>query len=660
MRKRQVHLDFHTSEHIENIGVKFSKENFQKMLKTGHVDSITLFSKCHHGWAYHPSNANQTHPHLKFDLLGAEIEAAKEIGVKTPIYLSAGLDEKYAVSHKDEIALGIPDTEPDFSFPHYHRLCMNTPYLDTLLDQITEVLQRYDGDGIFLDIVGVHKCYCKSCLQTMQERGWAVEDEEKAQALAEEVYANYTRRVRETIDAVKPGHPVFHNAGHITAGKRYIAEMNTHLELESLPTGGWGYDHFPLSAAYARILGMDYLGMTGKFHKSWGEFGGFKHPNALRFEAALSIANGACVSVGDQLHPSGEMDEATYKTIGEAYAEVEAIEPWLTKGEFCSEIALLSQEAVMEYYDHPDFDKIGRNFNGNSGAGRILLEGQYLFDVADTDTDLSKYKVVILPDTILLDEKLAAKLKEFTANGGKVLATGISGVNKEKTAYALDFGAKYICESEYNPDYLRVKEDLKTLYKTDYVIYSQSQKIELAGGEELAGHIKPFFNRTCEHFCSHRHSPSSGESYGAGVVEGKDGIVIPWNIFEEYAVHGALIAKEIVHFALNRLLGDNKRVQTNLPSKGITTLVDCGTFFRNHLLYASPIKRGDGIEIVEEILPVYNVDVKVKVGDKNIKAVYTVPQKEKISFVQNGDTVSYTLPKLENHQVVILDTKTLG
>ena len=46
MRRRQVHLDFHTSEAIEGIGSQFSKENFQAMLKKGHVDSITVFSKC--------------------------------------------------------------------------------------------------------------------------------------------------------------------------------------------------------------------------------------------------------------------------------------------------------------------------------------------------------------------------------------------------------------------------------------------------------------------------------------------------------------------------------------------------------------------------------------------------------------------------------------
>ena len=66
---RQVHLDFHTSEKIDGVGSRFSKENFAEALREGHVNSITLFSKCHHGWAYHPSTANKQHPTLNFDLL---------------------------------------------------------------------------------------------------------------------------------------------------------------------------------------------------------------------------------------------------------------------------------------------------------------------------------------------------------------------------------------------------------------------------------------------------------------------------------------------------------------------------------------------------------------------------------------------------------------
>ena len=93
MNFRQIHLDFHTSEHIDEIGADFSREQFADALKNGRVDSITVFSKCHHGWSYHPTEVGQVHPHLSFDLLGKQIAAAHEIGVKTPVYLSAGFDE---------------------------------------------------------------------------------------------------------------------------------------------------------------------------------------------------------------------------------------------------------------------------------------------------------------------------------------------------------------------------------------------------------------------------------------------------------------------------------------------------------------------------------------------------------------------------------------
>ncbi len=101
MRFRQVHLDFHTSEHIPDIGKRFDKKQFQNALKLGHVDSITVFSKCHHGWSYHPTKSNRMHPELSFDLLGAQIEAAHEIDVRTPVYISAGFDEKYAHEHPE-------------------------------------------------------------------------------------------------------------------------------------------------------------------------------------------------------------------------------------------------------------------------------------------------------------------------------------------------------------------------------------------------------------------------------------------------------------------------------------------------------------------------------------------------------------------------------
>ncbi len=236
MRFRQVHLDFHTSEAIDRVGSQFEKGQFQEMLQLGHVDSITVFSKCHHGWAYHPSKANKMHPGLSFDLLGAMIEAAHEIGVKTPVYLSAGLDERLAVDHPEWWIRPRYGEQGDLFRPGYHQFCLNTPYLDILLAQIDEVVENYDADGIFLDIVGVRECYCASCVAAVRAEGQDPRDLQVMQPLWERTYANYTRRVEETVHALRPGLPIFHNGGHIRRGRRDLAQMNTHLELEATTT----------------------------------------------------------------------------------------------------------------------------------------------------------------------------------------------------------------------------------------------------------------------------------------------------------------------------------------------------------------------------------------------------------------------------------------
>ncbi len=644
---RQVHLDFHTSEAIDGIGSAFSREQFQSMLKEGHLSSITVFSKCHHGWAYHPSRANEMHPGLKFDLLAAQIEAAHEIGVKTPVYLSAGFDEKAYRAHPEWQMVG---REGSYSplVVTYHGMCFNSPYLDYLLAQVKEVCENYDADGIFLDIVGERECYCSHCMRTMLERGWDPNDPESARKLGREVYANYTRRVRETVDSVKPGLPVFHNGGHIIVGRRDLAYMDTHLELESLPTGGWGYDHFPMSAAYTRGLGLEVMGMTGKFHTTWGEFGGYKHKNALRYEAALSIANGAKCSVGDQLHPNGEMNAATYKLIGAAYAEVEQKEGWCDDVKSVADIGVLSVEAFTNDRVHP------ANI-ATAGVTRMLLEGKYLYDVLDQESDLTPYKVLILPDIITLTGNMKKKVDAFVAAGGKLLASGDSAIVNGAMQY--DLGCSYVGKSAHQPGYVNPLVPLKNLDPAAYVVYEEANQVTLSEtGLELANREEPYFNRTVAHFCSHQHAPNSGKIEGSAVTVGADGAYICWKVFREYATKASLILREVVTATLDRLLGQKKTLETNLPAQGVTTLMDQAGEHRlvNHLLYASPVKRGDGIEIIEDILPVYDVSVTLRPG-KEIQKVYLAPQMEALPFTQENGAVSYTVPKLECHQMVVLD-----
>lgn len=653
MRFRQVHLDFHTSEHIEDIGKKFDKKQFQTALKKGHINSITLFSKCHHGWAYHPSKANEIHPHLDFDLLGAQIQAAHEIGVKTPIYLSAGLDEKMTHRHPEWLVRNLDESTTwakDFTEPGYHKMCMSSPYLDYLVKQIEEVCKNYDADGIFLDIAGVQPCYCQNCIAKREELGLNPYDENDVLKHAETVYKRYAEKTRAAVDKYKPNLPLFHNGGHIRQGRRDLVNYNTHLELESLPTGGWGYDHFPFSARYCQGLGVDYLGMTGKFHGSWGEFGGFKHPNALRFEVALAAANGAKCSVGDQLSPSGEMDMVTYDLIGSAYSELEEKEEWLDNVESVADIAIISPEAYVGDLSTGQMTKVD---DSGSGVCRIMLEGKYLFDVIDFESDLSKYKVIILPDVIRADTDFAKRLREFCDCGGKVLATGKSALYENSNEFCLNLGAEWIKENPYKPDYFRPLEKIKDMGDTGYIMYGNGEKIRCIGNE-LGIRENPYFNRTRAHFCSHQHTPNSCEYGGAGMTEGKDGIYIAWNIFADYAQSGELHLKQMAIFALDRLLDSAKTLKTNLPAQGIVTLMKQSDRLICHLLYASPVKRGNGIEVIEDIVPIYNVELAIKT-DKKINKVYLAPQKEDIDFTYDNGYISVKLAKIECHQMVVFE-----
>ncbi len=646
MNFRQVHLDFHTSEKIKGIGSEFSKENFQAMLRLGHVNSITVFSKCHHGWSYHPTKASVQHPELKFDLLKAQIEAAHEIGVKTPVYISAGLDEKYALDHPDWLVRNQDQSTTwvkDFRTPGYHKYCFNSEYLDVLLSQITEVVENYDADGIFLDIVGVTPCYCCNCLKIMRAEGLDPENLQDVYALAERTYKKYTDAVEKTIHSIKPDMPIFHNSGHITRGRRDLAHMNTHLELESLPTGGWGYDHFPLSARYVQGLGMEFLGMTGKFHQSWGEFGGYKHPNALKYEVALAAANGAKCSIGDQLHPSGKMDEATYSLIGEAYGYLEQIEEWCDNVKSVAEVGVLSVQSVN------GMEPGNRECSSDNGAVRMLLEGKYTFDVIDLESDSSKYNVIIMPDNIRLNDKAKAYIDEFIKNGGKIIASGLSPVADERMAF--DLGAEYIGKNEFQPTYIRPSFELKSLGNAAFVTYSASYNVKAS---VIEGYIQnPYFNRSIEHFSSHRHAPCANENSSPAITIGKDGAYLAWNIFEDYAEAGSLFLKEVFFHVLDNMLGE-RMIKTNLPAQGIMTVQEQESRYVAHMLYAAPVTRGTKTQIIEDLIPILDTELEIKLPTAP-KNVYLAPQMTEIPYELDGTTVKLKVDKFEGHQMIVFD-----
>lgn len=105
------------------------------------------------------------------------------------------------------------------------------------------------------------------------------------------------------------------------------------MRYRHLPSGEWGYLHFPLLVNFHNRFNAPLVGMNGKFHLSWGDHGSLKNQQALEFEAFRMIANGCMVCVGDQLHPRGQMNHSASKRLGKVYETIEHLEPSALTGQ---------------------------------------------------------------------------------------------------------------------------------------------------------------------------------------------------------------------------------------------------------------------------------------------------------------------------------------
>jgi hypothetical protein len=654
LRFRQIHLDFHTTQHITGIGAQFDPDEFAGTLAAAHVNSITCFSRCHHGWLYHDSERfpELRHPHLTRNLLAEQIEACHARNIRVPIYITVRWDHRASREHPEWVCRdenGAAYGTRPYQAGFYNHLCVNTSYVDFLEAQTIEVCETLPVDGIFFDICAPIDCSCQTCQAGMKAAGLDASDRDARWTYAHEVLWAFQERLFRAVRSRHPEATVFFNSGHVGPYHRQMIHSFTHLELESLPSGGWGYMHFPVAQRFARNLGVDTMGMTGKFHTAWGDFSSYKNPPALEFEVLHMLALGAKCSIGDQLHPSGKIDAETYKLIGGAYAKVEASEPWCVGAKPLVDIGLLTPEEFVPGGQGQIPDSI-------FGATRMLQELRQQFDIIDSQSDFNQYRLLILPDEEQVSKALAAKLSAYLAARGKIIASHRSGLNPEGTEFALaELGVKYLGEAEYSPDFIVPDKLGGPRAATGQVMYLKGTAVEaLPGSEVLSPMLRPYFNRTWEHFCSHRHTPIGGEATYPGAVRTGNCIYLMHPIFTQYCQWAPLWCKQLVAGALELLLPD-PLVQATAPSATLMTLNDQPAEKRLvlHALYYVPERRARELDVIEEVVPIFDIPVSLK-ASRAVTGVRLVPQGESLPFTEAQGRVEFVIPRIEGQQLVEL------
>ena len=646
---RQVHLDFHTSQFIPGIAEHFDSKAFAKTFADANVESVTVFARCHHGYVYYNSEANPEliHPNLSNkNLLLEQIDALHAAGLRAPVYTTIRWDLYTASRHPEWLVRnkkgehqGGPFTEPGF----YQSLCVNTGYWGFLKTHVTELLTLLKGkcDGFFFDITGIQLCWCTACLSLMHKQGIDVNCDTAVRVFAKESIDLFKERLTALVRQHSVDCTIFYNAGHVGPCTRVSADSYSHFELESLPAGGWGYLHYPVSARFARTLGKDCMGMTGKFHTSWGDFHSLKNQAALEYECFRMLSYGQAVSIGDQLEPFGQLNPATYKLIGGVYKRIKECEPWARPSAPLAEAALITSENIL--FEHAIPDSI-------MGAVQMLEELAIQFDIIDTKGEFAQYKLIILPDDLVADTALQQRLDDYVAAGGAVIACYKGGANADGQ-YPSCYSAEYEGVNENYPDFILSEGPLSANLEpdTEYVMYKPGVKIStIAAKTTLQAHA-PYFPRVGEKFCSHKYTPSAkGDAYPVALKNGRV-ILFAHPIFEQYRDNAPRWCKTLIDNAVSLLL-PARLVRHNGPSTMTVSLLDQPELNRAvaHLLSYVPVRKSATIDIIEERTVLHDVRLEVCLPGKEITSARIVPEGVPLEL-QNGVV---TIPKLDGYAVV--------
>ena len=656
---RQIHLDFHTSEKIDGIGEKFDKKQFQEALKKGNVNSINVFAKGHHSWSYYNTKVGKRHPNLNFDLLKAQIEACHEIGVRVQAYITVGWSANDAMEHPEWITLNkdrksnylemTKKLKPGDKFPWgWAELSPEGEYLELILAQTKEVARDYDIDGLWFDIIPFDSPnYNEASIKDMKANGITIDDDNAVREYHAKKMQLFLDKTSGILKKYKPNASLFYNwTTHLTSNgntfKHSFYNYNTKQDLEDLPTTWGGYDILPMRAKYFANTDKPLVAMSGKFHTSWGEFGGFKHKDAIMYEAAAMVAFGASPNFGDQLHPSGEMDMGTYTNIGYAFDYVEKIESYgVGAGHFASLGVWMTLDSKAD-----------------EGLTRMLLENQYNFEVVNNKKDWGYLKTIIVPSAAInLKPEDIKRLRQFKERGGTIVAMGKALLNTEKNEFELDLGVDYIGLPEKDVDYTVVHPTIGDgLVPTPFLNYEPALKVNPKPEAKILAAIRePYFSRTLGYYSSHLNTPYQlDNAEHPAVVQYGNTLYFAHELDKAYFKHGARIHRDMFMNALDQVHKE-RYLKVDLPSAGRANLLHQPKKKRYvaHLLYAPAHQRGRA-QVIEDLIPIYNTKVTANLP-KTIKKAYLIPSGEQLEIDRNEKDVTVEVEMFKAHTAIVFE-----
>lgn len=621
--KRAIHFDFHTMPGIDDFGENFNAEEFALSMKDANVEYVNVFARCNLGYSYYPTKVGTMYKPMKGNMCEEIVSALKKHSIGVTLYINGGLNHHMMI--KNPGIMKINKDGQSYSNPHenmnfFRTPCFNSEYREHLLSEIKEVLQM-DPDGIFIDCMIPRSCYCPRCIEKMLEKGIDINDDNAVSDYSVDVIKEVLSDIRKIVPKDKR---LFLNS--------YLCEdlfdYVSHVELECLPTdpGEWGYDFIAAMAPYQRMYKNDKVYMTGCFIGSWGDFGGKKSIAAIENDVYDALLYGYTPSIGDHMHPRDGINKSLYKEIGKIYDYVKKLEKWTDNSTPLCDVAIL-RNLCKNQVTTPSVPASAK------GAARLVSELKLCYDIVNENMDLNRYKLLILPEEIIITDKLNEKLKNFK---GSILSCG----NAYKEGGLWDYFEAY-------------KDDNTDCYYQygDEVFGGYSVGIKMKSKYSISNYIEPYFKRCFDGTNAYFYNPPKDTKGFSAVALKGNRAHIAFNAFEGYFSFGALHIKNLIKDIIEKLLPNPLIKNVDLPSFARVSLMRAASGDILHVKTSAPEHRGDK-GIIEEHFSICE-GKKIKVLGEYKKCV-TLPDMKEIKINVADGYTEITLPQICGYMPFLL------
>ena len=141
-----LHSDFHAiPEDGLVIGATLEEEDIREICKCLKPDFVQVDCKGHPGWASYPTKMSNAMPNFKVDPLMLWRKITKEYGIGLYCHFSGVYDEKYCQEHPEDAVMDADGRYLDSVLP------FSKYYDECFIPQISELVEKYDIDGIWID-----------------------------------------------------------------------------------------------------------------------------------------------------------------------------------------------------------------------------------------------------------------------------------------------------------------------------------------------------------------------------------------------------------------------------------------------------------------------------------------------------------------------------